>query len=148
MPIAAFSMHYRSGAATKLSPTKAARRTGTTLKTIRKYATAARSRCAAAAISSRRGPAPAADADADAQGEFGRPHDQLAHSRRVSRTTITRCGLCADAATRASLEAFRRQDSAQRWPVYTFATDHRTIDRHVRAGAVHFVDIYVRGAAV
>jgi hypothetical protein len=31
--------------------------------------------------------------------------------------------------------------------VYEFATDRRTIDRYVRAGAVHFVDIYARGAA-
>ena len=29
---------------------------------------------------------------------------------------------------------------------YTFGTDSRTLDRHFRAGAVHFVDIYVRGA--
>jgi hypothetical protein len=30
--------------------------------------------------------------------------------------------------------------------VYTFATDRRTIDRYARAGGVHFVDVYARGA--
>jgi hypothetical protein len=45
------------------------------------------------------------------------------------------------------LAAFKDKTVGSRGEVYTFATDRRTIDRYVRAGAVHFLDIYARGAA-
>ena len=47
----------------------------------------------------------------------------------------------------SGLAAFKDKTVRSGGKVYAFATDRRTIDRYARAGAVHFVDIYARGAA-
>lgn len=129
----------------KLSPTKAARATGTTLKTMRKYA--------AGAIEERNGRC------------YVTPSDRLprrmrmltVHGEEIVRTTSSRTATrIADynnamrtyvtTGDPAGLAAFKDKAVRSGGKVYTFATDRRTVDRYVRAGGVHFVDIYARGA--
>lgn len=130
----------------KASLTKAARSSGTTVKTIRKYAEGA--------IEER-------------GGRFlAKPSDRLPRRMRmltprgevVVKTTSSRtASRIADAnnALRlyvatgepSALKPFEGKSVRSGGQVYEFATDRRTIDRHIRAGAVHFVDIYARGAA-
>jgi hypothetical protein len=131
----------------KISPTKAARRGGTTLKTMQKYAPSALE---------------------ERSGRFYvMPSDRLPRRMRmltpkgevIVRTTSSRkATLIADynnalreyVLTRETTEVkkYARKIVRSGGEQYTFATDTRTLDRYVRAGGVHFVDIYVRGAAV
>jgi hypothetical protein len=130
----------------KVSPTKAARATGTTLKTMRKYAPTA--------------------VELRGSRYIVTPSDRLPRYMRmlttqgetVVRTTSSRTAtLIADynnamrvyvlTGDATGLAAFKDKTVGSRGEVYTFATDRRTIDRYVRAGAVHFLDIYARGAA-
>jgi hypothetical protein len=130
----------------KLSPTKAAKKSGTTLKTMRKYAPSA------------------------LQERSGRfyitPSDRLprrmrmltTHGEEVVHTTSSRTATRIaehNVAVReyvltrntAELKRFDGKTVRSGGKIYTFGTEPRTLDRHIRAGAVHFVDIYVRGAA-
>ncbi len=129
----------------KISLTKAAKSSGTTLTTIRKYA--------GNAIETR-------------SGRFDvRPSDRLARRMRmltpkgevIVHTTSSRTAtLIAEhnnalrnyVLTRDTTELKRFANKTVRsgGEQYTFATDTRTLDRYVRAGAVHFVDIYARDA--
>lgn len=130
----------------KLSPTKAARKSGTTLQTMRKYANSA--------LGERSG------------RSYVTPSDRLPRRMRMFttrgeetvRTTSSRqASMIADhnnlvrnyVLTRdaAGFKQFEGKTIRSGGKVYTFGTDPRTLDRHIRAGAVHFVDIYVRGAA-
>jgi hypothetical protein len=128
-----------------ISPTKAARRSGTTLKTMRKYASSALE---------------------ERSGRFYiKPSDRLPRRMRmltpkgevIVRTTSSRkATLIAEynnalreyVLTRDTTELKRFANKTVRsgGKQYTFATDTRTLDRYVRAGGVHFVDIYARGA--
>jgi hypothetical protein len=130
----------------KLSPTKAARATGTTLKTMRKFAPGA--------------------VELHGSRYIVTPSDRLPRHMRmltpqgevVVRTTSSRTATrIADynnairiyvmTGDPSGLARFKGKTVRSGGQVYEFATDRRTIDRHVRAGAVHFVDIYARGAA-
>jgi hypothetical protein len=130
-----------------LSATKAAKASGTTVKTMLKYAPGA--------IEMRGGRYVIAPSDRLPR----RMRMLTAHGEEIVRTTSSRT------ATRISdhnnairayvltqdttdLARFKGKTVRSLGQVYEFATDRRTIDRHVRAGAVHFVDIYARGAAV
>jgi hypothetical protein len=128
----------------KISLTKAAKSSGTTLTTVRKYA--------GNAIEIR-------------SGRFDvRPSDRLARRMRmltpkgevIVHTTSSRTAtliaeynnaLRAYVLTRdtSELKRFATKIVRSSGEQYTFATDTRTLDRYVRAGAVHFVDIYARG---
>ena len=66
---------------------------------------------------------------------------------RISRTTTTRSAPTSSRKTQRISRRFKGKTVRSGGQVYEFATDRRTIDRYVRAGAVHFVDIYARGAA-
>jgi hypothetical protein len=131
----------------KISPTKAARKSGTTLRTMRKYAPSA--------LEERSGRV------------YITPSDRLPRRMRmltpsgevVVRTTSSRTAtLIAEynnalrtyVLTRdtSELQRFATKSVRSGGERYTFATDARTLDRYIRAGAVHFVDIYARGAAV
>lgn len=130
----------------KLSPTKAARASGTTVKTMRKYG--------GAAMEERGG------------RYYVKPSDRLPRRLRMLtpegeiavRTTSSRTAtIIADhnnalrtyALTRDTSELGRFHDKVVRsgGKTHAFATDPRMLDRHIRAGAVHFVDIYAPGAA-
>jgi hypothetical protein len=129
-----------------IASTAAAKRSGTTLKTMRKY-----------------GPG----ALEERSGRFYvTPSDRLPRRMRmftsrgeeIVRTTSSRTAtriaehnnivreyvLTRDT---GQLKRFEGKTVRSGGKVYTFGTDTRTLDRHIRAGAVHFVDIYVRGAA-
>jgi hypothetical protein len=129
-----------------LSATKAAKASGTTVKTMLKYAPGA--------IEMRGGRYVIAPSDRLPR----RMRMLTAHGEEIVRTTSSRT------ATRISdnnnairayvltqdttdLARFKGKTVRSGGQVYEFATDRRTIDRYVRAGAVHFVDIYARGAA-
>jgi hypothetical protein len=131
----------------KLSATKAARSSGTTLKTMRKYAPAV--------LEERSGRV------------YVKPSDRLPRRIRMLtpkgevavRTTSSRTAtLIADynnalrdyVLTRDTSELRRFEGKSVRsgGEEFVFATDPRTLGRYIRAGAVHFVDIYVRGTQV
>lgn len=128
-----------------ISPTKAAKRSGTTLKTMRRYA--------ASALEERSG------------RFYVKPSDRLPRRMRmlttrgeviVQTTSSRKATLIAEynnalreyVLTRdtTELKGFANKTVRSGGEQYTFATDTRTLDRYVRAGGVHFVDIYVRGA--
>ena len=128
-----------------ISPTKAAKRSGTTLKTMRKYA--------GGAIEERSG------------RFYVKPSDRLPRRMRmltpkgevVVRTTSSRTATLIAEYNNALREYVLTRDTSEVKRLgkkivrsggeqYAFATDTRTIDRYVRAGGVHFVDIYARGA--
>jgi uncharacterized protein YaaR (DUF327 family) len=127
-----------------ISPSKAAKRSGTTLKTMRKYASSVLE---------------------ERSGRFYvKPSDRLPRRMRmltskgevIVHTTSSRTAtLIAEynnalreyVLTRDTTELKRFASKTVRsgGEQYTFATETRTLDRYVRAGAVHFVDIYGRG---
>jgi len=129
----------------KTSVTKAAERTGTTVKTIRKYG--------ASAIEERSGRLYVKATDRlprsmrllTPKGEVvihttsSRTATQLADYNNALRNYV----LTRDT---TELKAFEGKAVRSGGQVYAFATDPRTLDRYVRAGAVHFVDVYVTGA--
>lgn len=130
----------------KLSPTKAARASGTTVKTMRKYASAA--------LEERGGRYFITSSDRlvrrmrmlTPQGErivtvtSSRIATRIAEHGNAIREYV----LTSDT---SGLAKFKDKTVRSGGTVYEFATDRRTIDRYVRAGAVHFVDIYAPGAA-
>ncbi|MGA7201584.1 MAG: hypothetical protein WBX26_07130 [Candidatus Cybelea sp.] len=129
----------------KTSPTKAARATGTTLQTMRRYAPGA--------------------VELHGSRYVVTPSDRLPRRMRmltpegevIVRTTSSRTATgIADynnamriyvmTGDPSALAAFKDKTVRSGGKVHAFATDRRTIDRFVRAGAVHFVEIYARGA--
>jgi hypothetical protein len=128
----------------KLSLSKAAKSSGTTLKTIRKYAE------------------PAIDVRS---GRFDvTPSDRLPRHMRmltpqgetVVRTTSSRTATrIADynnalrtyvvTGDPSGLKRFDGKSVRSGGKTHQFATDRRTIDRQARAGGIHFVDIYATG---
>lgn len=130
----------------KLSATKAARVSGTTVKTMRKYA--------ASAVEMRGGRYYVTPSDRlprrmrmlTPQGEVvvrttsSRTATRIADYNNAMRTHVLTGDL-------TEVKPFENKTVRSGGKVHTFATDRRTIDRYVRAGGVHFVDIYVRGAA-
>lgn len=130
----------------KLSATKAARASGTTLKTMRRYA--------ANAIEERNGRCYVAPSDRlprrmrmlTSQGEVA---VRTTSSRTATRIADHNNAIRAYVLTGdpSALKAFDGKTVRSGGQVYQFATDRRTIDRYVRAGSIHFVDIYARGAA-
>jgi|HubBroStandDraft_4_1064222.scaffolds.fasta_scaffold00005_106 hypothetical protein len=130
----------------KQSPTKAARKSGTTLQTMRKYA--------GSALQERSGRVYVTASDRLPR----RMRVFTTHGEQVVQTTSSRkASLIADHnnAIRAyvltrdasELKQFEGKTIRSGGKVYTFGTDPRTLDRHIRAGAAHFVDIYARGAS-
>lgn len=130
----------------KLAASKAARKSGTTLNTMRKYAPSA--------LEERSGRVHVTPSDRlprlmrmfTTQGELpvyttsSRTATRIAeHNIAVKDYVLTR--------DTTELKRFEGKTVRSRGKTYTFGTDPRTLDRHIRAGAVHFVDIYVRGAA-
>jgi len=130
----------------KFSLTKAAKSSGTTVKTVRKYADSA--------IETRGG------------RFYVKPSDRLPRRMRILtphgevpvRTTSSRtASRIADynnavrtyvvTGDPTGLKRFEGNAVRSGGEIHAFAADRRTVDRHVRAGGVHFVDIYVRGAA-
>jgi hypothetical protein len=128
-----------------ISPTKAAKRSGTTLKTMRKYASGALEERSARF--------------------YVKPSDRLPRRMRmltpkgevVVHTTSSRKATLIGEYNNALREYVLTRDTTEikrfgnkivrsGGEEYTFATDTRTLDRYVRAGGVHFVDIYARGA--
>ena len=128
-----------------ISPTKAAKRSGTTLKTLRKYAPSA--------LEERSGRL------------YVKPSDRLPRRMRmltptgekIVHTTSSRTATLIAEYNNALREYVLTGDTTEIRRIgkktvrsggqtYTFATDKRTLDRYVRAGGVHFVDIYARGA--
>ncbi len=130
----------------KTSPTKAARATGTTLKTMRKYAPGAVELHGSRYIVTPSDRLPRYMRMLTPQGETvvrttsSRTATRIADYNNAIRTYV----MTGDP---SGLAAFKDKTVRSGGEVYVFATDRRTIDRHVRAGAVHFVDIYARGAA-
>jgi hypothetical protein len=130
----------------KLSPTKAARATGTTLKTVRKYAPGAVELHGSRYIVTPSDRLPRHMRMLTPQGEIvvrttsSRTATRIADYNNAIRTYV----MTGDP---SALAAFKDKTVRSGGKVHTFATDRRTIDRCVRAGAVHFVDIYARGAA-
>jgi hypothetical protein len=130
-----------------LAPTNAAHKSGTTLKTMRKYC--------ASALDERSGRVYVKSSDRLPR----RMRMFTTHGEEVVRTTSSRTAtqiaehnnavrayvLTGDA---SELKRYRGKVVRSGGKVYTFGTDRRTLDRHIRAGAVHFVDLYVRGAAL
>jgi len=131
----------------KTSPSKAARAAGTTLKTMRKYAPGAVELHGSRYIVT----------SSDRLPRYMRmltPHGEIT-VRTTSSRTATRIADYNNAIRTyvmtgdpSALAAFKDKTVRSGGKVHAFATDRRTIDRCVRAGAVHFVDIYARGAAV
>jgi hypothetical protein len=129
----------------KLSPTKAARATGTTVKTMRKYASSA--------IEERGGRLYVKPSDRlprrmrmlSTQGEIA---VRTTSSRTASRIADYNNAMRAYVLTQdtTDLARFKGKTVRSGGQVHEFATDRRTIDRYARAGAIHFVDIYARGA--
>ena len=130
----------------KLSATKAAKASGTSVKTMLKYAPGT--------IEMRGG-----------RYIIG-PSDRLprrmrmltTHGEEIVRTTSSRKATMISEHNNVirayvltqdttDLQQFKGKTIRSGGQIYEFATDRRTIDRYVRAGAVHFVDIYARGAA-
>ena len=130
-----------------IAPTKAAKRTGTTLKTMRKYAPSALE---------------------ERSGRFYvKSSDRLPRRMRmltpvgekIVHTTSSRTATLIAEYNNAlreyvltgdttEIKRFGKKTVRSGGEGYTFATDKRTLDRYVRAGGVHFVDIYARGARV
>ncbi len=129
----------------KTSPSKAAKKSGTTLKTMRRYAPSAleeRSGRCYVTLSDR---LPRRMRLFSTQGEVvvrttsSRTATRIAeHNIAVRNYVLTR--------DTTELRHFEGKTIRSGGKTYTFGTDSRTLDRHIRAGAVHFVDIYVRGA--
>jgi len=128
-----------------IAPSKAAKRSGTTLKTMRKYASSV--------LEERAG------------RFYVKPSDRLPRRMRmltpkgevIVHTTSSRTATLIAEYNNALREYVLTRDTTElkrfasktvrsRGEQYAFATDTRTLDRYVRAGAVHFVDIYARGA--
>lgn len=128
-----------------ISLTKAAKRSGTTLKTMRKYA--------GGAIEERSG------------RFYVKLSDRLPRRMRmltpkgeviVSTASSRKATLIAEynnalreyvlTGDTAEIKRLAKKTIRSGGQEYAFATDTRTIDRYVRAGGVHFVDIYARGA--
>jgi hypothetical protein len=130
----------------KRSLTKAAKSSGTTLKTIRKYAQGS--------IQIRSG-----RFDVTASDQLPRRMRMLTAQgevivRTTSSRTASRIGDYNNALRKyvvsgdpSGLKPFEGKSVRSGGKAYVFATDRRTIDRFVRAGAVHFVDIYAPGSA-
>ncbi len=129
----------------KLSLSKAAKASGTTLKTIRKYAEPA--------IQNRSG-----RFDVTASDRLFRPIRMVTNDgEAVIRTTSSRMAsriadhnnalrtyvLTGDA---SGLKRFEGKVIRNGGKTYQFVTDRRTIDRQIRAGGIHFVDIYASGS--
>lgn len=128
-----------------ISPSKAAKRSGTTLKTMRKYA--------GGALEERSGRFYVKRSDRLLRRmRMLTPKGEVIVSTTSSRTAtiiaeynnaLREYVLTGDTAEIKRLGKKTIRSGGQE---YTFATDTRTIDRYVRAGGVHFVDIYARGA--
>jgi hypothetical protein len=129
----------------KLSPTKAARATGTTLKTMRKYAPSAIELLGSRYIVTPSDRLPRHMRMLTSQGEVV---VRTTSSRTATRIADYNNAIRAYVMTGdpSGLASFKDKTVRSGGKVHTFATDRRTIDRCVRAGAVHFVDIYARGA--
>jgi hypothetical protein len=137
---------FSIGRREKLSATKAARASGTTVKTMLKYAPGA--------VEMRGGRYVIAPSDRlprrmrmlTPQGEIivrttsSRTATRIADYNNAMRTYV----MTGDD---AALKRFKEKTVRSGGKVHTFATDHRSVDSYVRAGGVHFVDIYARGAA-
>lgn len=130
----------------KISPTKAAKKSGTTLKTVRKYAPSALEERSGRFYVSPSDRLPRRMRLFSTQGEVvvrttsSRTATRIAqHNNAVRNYVLTR--------DRTELQRFEGKSIRSGGKSYTFGTDSRTLDRHIRAGAVHFVDIYARAAA-
>jgi hypothetical protein len=129
----------------KISPTKAAKRTGTTLKSVRKYAPSALEERSGRVYVTPSDRLPRRMRMFTTQGEVvirttsSRTASRIAeHNNAVRNYVLTR--------DTAELQRFEGKIVRSGGTTYAFGTTPRTLDRHIRAGAVHFVDIYVRGA--
>jgi hypothetical protein len=128
----------------KVSMTKAARSRGTTVKTVLKYG--------GSAIEVRGGRYHVKPSDRlprrmrmlTSQGEVpvrttsSRTATRIADYNNAMRAYVLTGDL-------SELKRFAGKTVRSGGTVYEFATDRRTVDRYVRAGGVHFVDIYARG---
>ncbi|MEO8909523.1 MAG: hypothetical protein ABI408_04775 [Gemmatimonadaceae bacterium] len=129
----------------KISLTKAAKHSGTTVSTIEKYA--------GSALEVRSGRFDVRNSD-----RLPRALRMLTPSGEVVvRTTSSRTATRIAEYNNALREYVLTRDTTQLkrfvnktvrsgGQTYTFVTDSKALDRNVRAGAVHFVDIYARGA--
>ena len=130
-----------------LSPTKAAKTSGTTLKTMRKYASSALEERSGRAYVRATDRLPRRMRMFTNQGEVvvrttnSRTATKIAeHNNAVREYVLTR--------DTSKLKQFSGKTIRSDGATYSFGTDPRLLDRHIRAAAVHFVDIYARGAAV
>jgi uncharacterized protein YaaR (DUF327 family) len=128
----------------KMSLSKAAKSSGTTLKTIRKYAEPA--------IEVRSGRFDVTPSDRlprhmrmlTAQGETvvrttsSRTATRIADYNNALRTYVV-------TGDPSGLKRFDGKSVRSGGKTHQFATDRRTIDRQARAGGIHFVDIYATG---
>jgi uncharacterized protein YaaR (DUF327 family) len=131
----------------KLSLTKAAKHSGTTIDTIGKYAPSA--------LEMRSGRFDVKQSDRllrrmrmlTPQGEVV---VRTTSSRTATRIAEYNNALREYVLTRDTTQLKRFENKVVRsgGKTYTFVTDPKILDRNIRAGMVHFVDIYVRGAAV
>jgi hypothetical protein len=129
----------------KISPTKAAKSSGTTLKTLRKYAPSALEERSGRVYVSSSDRLPRLMRMFTTHGEVT---VRTTSSRTASRIAEHNNAVRSYVLTRdtTELKHFEGKTVRSGGKTYTFGTDTRTLDRHIRAGAVHFVDIYVRGA--
>lgn len=128
----------------KSSLTKAAKQNGTTVKTILKYG--------GSAIDVRSGRFDVKSSDRLPRRmrmltPVGEEVVLTTSSRTATMISNYNNALREYALTRDTneLKKFANKTVRSGGQTYAFATDSRSIDRHIRAGAVHFVDIYVSG---
>jgi hypothetical protein len=131
----------------KLSLTKAAKHSGTTIHTIERYAPSA--------LEVRSGRFDVRQSDRllrrmrmlTPQGEVV---VRTTSSRTATRIAEYNNALREYVLTRdtTQLKRFENKTVRSGGETYAFVTDPKILDRNVRAGMVHFVDIYVRGSAL
>jgi hypothetical protein len=133
----------------KLGLTAAAKRMGTTVPTIRRYA--------APALEIRGGRIDVKAVDRIPRrlrlltptGEVSVLVRNSRDASRISKHNIAvKEALYSFGADTEALERFAGKTLRAGGKTYTFASDYRTINRQLRAGAVHFQDIYVPGSSI
>jgi hypothetical protein len=133
------------GRRNKLSATKAAKASGTTVKTMRKYAPGAieqhggRYAIAPSDRLPRRMRMLTTRGEVIVRTTSSRTATRIAEHNNAIRTYLV-------SGDPAHIAQYKDRVIRSGGKVYTFATDRRTIDRYARAGGVHFVDVYARGA--
>lgn len=128
-----------------ISPTKAAKRSGTTLTTMRKYAGTVLEERSGRFYITRSDRLPRRMRMLTPRGEV---IVKTTSSRKATMIAEYNNALREYVLTRdtTELKKYAKKTVRSGGEEYTFAIDTRTLDRYVRAGGLHFVDIYVRGA--